>query len=442
MEKLVARLKERYGAKRSFQFISELVFRCRDDRIGEVGAQLAYYLVFSFFPFIIFLLSLLTFTQLGQEDVLRRLVGFLPQSTADLIEPILLDVLASRSTAVLSTSLLLALWSGSNGISNLLKAMDTAFDIVNQRKAVLKRILAVVYTLLLAIVIILVLALQVFGDSIVHQLAGQLYLSETLLAVWDVIKLLLPLALTAFGFSFLYKFGPGFPANHRITFREALVGGVFTAIGWTLFSLLFRVYVANFGNYANTYGSLGGLIVLLLWLFLSSVMIMFGAEVAATYVSVYKGGLRQKSPQAQEMSAEVLAAEQDEAAKSGRTAEVAEKDRQRAERAAETRSQIDSEKSDLRAAKGEEAVRADAAQRGEGEGYVFAADPVIGGPVEADAAGDAPASIRKVVLPERESLMEAPETAVRRRYSGPAAALGMIGLAVGSWLFWRNIRKP
>ncbi len=268
------------------RFKREFLRRVKEDNVTATGAQLAYYLVLAFFPFLIFLLTLLPLTPLGDQESLASILDFLPPTAAELIGPLINDILQNRSGMLLSAALVLSLWSASSGMTNLLVAMDLAFDVENTRNILAKRLISLAFTLLLVVMILTTLAAQVFGSAIVDLLM-QTVLPETFVRTgWDLARNLIPFAVLTLGFATLYRFGPGFPRTLRIRWRAALGGGLFAALLWTMSSGGFAYYVGNFANYANTYGSIGGLIVLLVWLYLSSVVIMLGAEATASFVSI------------------------------------------------------------------------------------------------------------------------------------------------------------
>ncbi len=291
MDKLLTILEKRFHKPKLWAYIRDFLKRCKDDNVSATGAQLAYYLILSFFPFFIFLLTLLPFTPLGNEDNAANLLSFLPESAANLVMPIIKDILTNRSGALLSTALVLSLWSASSGMSNLLAAMDLAFDVKNERNFLIRRLISLFFTVLLVLIIIISLAGQVFGDVIVDLLKSTVLPEDFVRTGWDILRNLLPLLILTLGFSLLYRFGPGFPREEKLSFKESLLGGSIAAVLWTVISFAFSFYVSNFANYANTYGSIGGLIILLVWLYLSSLVIMLGAEASASYVAIFKGGL-------------------------------------------------------------------------------------------------------------------------------------------------------
>ncbi len=290
IQKTRSKIAQKYGDKKSYLFLKEFFRRFGEDNVAATGAQLAYYLIMSFFPFLIFLLSLLTFTSLGQEDVLTTLLSVLPAQASNMVYPVIMDIVSLRSGTVLSLSLVLALWAGSSGTANLIKAIHRAFDIEEGRNLIIGRMISVFYTILLAALIIITLLGQVFGDFLLSKIFEWLGYNQWVESIWNSVKLILPLGSMLIGFALFYKFAPKFRKGEKITVRQAFLGSIVAALGWVGLSKLFKIYVANFSNYANTYGSIGAIIVLLLWLFISAVLIMVGAEVIATYRSVYKKG--------------------------------------------------------------------------------------------------------------------------------------------------------
>lgn len=291
IQKIREKITQRYKKRKWFVFLTEFFRRFAEDNVAAVGAQLAYYLIMSFFPFLIFLLSVLTFTTLGQEDVLATLLSALPAETSKVIYPIIMDIISLRSGTVLSLSLALALWAGSSGTMNLMGAIDYAFDVKDRRNVIIRRLTAVFYTILLTVLIVITLLGQVFGDFLLSKIFEMIGHNQWIENIWNMFKLILPFSSMLIGFTLFYKFAPGFPKGRRITLRQALLGSVVATLGWIGLSELFKIYVANFSNYANTYGSIGAVIVLLLWLFMSAILLMLGAEVIAAYVNVYKKGL-------------------------------------------------------------------------------------------------------------------------------------------------------
>lgn len=263
-------------------FIDQMAYRFKDDNVTSIGSQLAYYLVLSIFPFLIFLLNMVQFTPLASGDVLDSLLVVLPGDTQNMIADIVNGVIDGSSGTLLSISVIAGLWTASSGIMQLIKAINKAYDYEETRSFVLLKLVAIVFTLILAVVIVLVFGLLIFGELIGHKLFTLVNISSAFTVIWPTLRIGLTLVFMIITFTFLYKFAPAFPKGSRTSFKDALPGSIFTTLGWVISSTLFSFYVNNFGKYSVTYGSLGGIIVFLIWLFISSIIIVLGGEVNAT----------------------------------------------------------------------------------------------------------------------------------------------------------------
>lgn len=268
--------------KKWLLFLDQLAFRFKDDNVSSIGSQLAYYLVLSIFPFLIFLLNMVQFTPLASTDVLNSIVTVLPEDAQKMITDIVIGIIDGSSGTLLSISVLAGLWTASSGIMHLLKAINKAYDYKEHRSFVALKLISMVFTLVLALVIVLVFGSLIFGEVIGQKLFEFVNISSTFEVVWPILRIGISLIFMIITFTLLYKFGPSFPKGSRTSFKEALPGSIFVTLGWVGASLLFSFYVNNFGKYSVTYGSLGGIIVFLIWLYISSIIIVLGGEVNAT----------------------------------------------------------------------------------------------------------------------------------------------------------------
>ncbi len=273
---------EKNKKKKWLLFLDQLGFRFQEDDVSSTGSQLAYYLVLSIFPFLIFLLNMVKFTPLASEDVLNSLVTVLPLDTQEIIREIVTGIIKSSSRTLLSVSVLVALWTASSGISNLIKAINKSYDYKEGRSFIVLRFISVFFTLILALVIVLVFGLLIFGEIIGRDISSGINISSTFEVVWPILSIFIPLVALIITFTLLFMFGPAFPKGSRTNFKGALPGAIFVTLGWIISSTLFSFYVNNFGKYSVTYGSLGGVIVFLIWLYISSIIIMLGGEINAT----------------------------------------------------------------------------------------------------------------------------------------------------------------
>jgi membrane protein len=263
---------------KKFLFFKNLYSRFRDDDVPALGAQLTYYFILSFFPFLIFVVSLMSFVQLSGDSVIAELIRLLPDQTGEAINDILFEVTNNSRGALLSIGMIATLWSASNGVNAVIKGVNKAYDVEESRPFWKVRAISLAATLVLALVIMLAIVLLIFGEVIGQFLFSWFDSPVGFGLVWGILKYVVPISAMIVVFSLLYWIVP----NRKLRFKAVIPGAVFATFGWIATSLLFQFYINNFGNYSKTYGSIGGIIVLLIWLYMSSNIILLGGEVNAT----------------------------------------------------------------------------------------------------------------------------------------------------------------
>jgi membrane protein len=254
----------------------------RDDVAG-MSAELAYRFLFAVFPFGIFVAALTAFAAqwVGVEDPTQKIVSGLsdnlPPDIANAIAPQIQAVIGTTRPGLLTFGAIAALWAATGGTSALMKAMNKAYEVDEDRAFVPKTALAIGLTLL-ATVGLLVAFVTIVGASILTTgLSQRLGLDQAAVAAIGLLRWPLVFVLVSVAVAVLYKLAP----NARIPFRWCLAGGVLFAIGWLIATGVFGLYVANFGTYANTYGALGGVIVLMLWFYISAFILVGAAALIA-----------------------------------------------------------------------------------------------------------------------------------------------------------------
>jgi membrane protein len=257
--------------------IKQLISRVIDDDITALAAQVTYYLLLSFFPFLLLLLTMLGYSNLQSKDVLVYLSQIMPKSAFDLIYTTVIDVVDSRNGNLLSLSIIGIIWSGSSGFRAIIKGLNKAYDEKETRSYFKTLTISILFMMGLAVLIIGAVAFVVFGQMIGATIAERLNLSSRFILNWDLIRYLVTLGGMAFIFAALYHFTP----CRRLTWREVMPGATFSTLGWLISSLGFAYYVNNFNNYSSVYGGIGAVIVLMLWLYITSIIILLGGEVNA-----------------------------------------------------------------------------------------------------------------------------------------------------------------
>ncbi|MFC3885383.1 YihY/virulence factor BrkB family protein [Bacillus songklensis] len=270
---------ENINETNSPSWLKELVWRFQRDEISRLAAELAYYFLLSLFPFLIFLITLIGFFPLEQKDVLNLISEFAPKQTMKMIETNVNTIIGSHNEGLLSFGIIATIWSASNGINAIVRAFNRAYEVEESRSFIVARGMAVMLTTAMIFVIITALLLPVFGKMIGLYLFSTFGLSVTFLAIWSASRWIVSAIILFIVFTGLYYFAP----NKHLKLKEVVRGSAFATFGWMIASLAFSYYVGNFGNYTATYGSLGGIIILMVWLYISGMIIVIGGEINAIY---------------------------------------------------------------------------------------------------------------------------------------------------------------
>jgi membrane protein len=257
--------------------LKQLISRVIDDDIDALAAQVAYYLLLSFFPFLLLLLSILSYSDLQSKDVLIYLSQIMPKNSFDLIYATVIDVLDSTSENLLPLSIMGLVWTGSSGFRAIMKGLNKAYDEKETRPYWKTLSISILFMAGLALVITTAVSLVVFGQTIGSAIQARFDVSANFLLGWDIIRYIVTLGGMIFTFAALYYFTP----CRRLTWIGVMPGAVFTTVGWLISSLGFAYYVNNFNNYSSVYGGIGAVIVLLLWLYITSIIILVGGEINA-----------------------------------------------------------------------------------------------------------------------------------------------------------------
>lgn len=267
-------------------FLDHLAFRTGEDNISAVGAQLAYFLILSIFPFMIVLLNLLSYTSFVKADFIYDAIQFLPIDIQNIIISFINDIIDSSSQSLLSIAAVAGIWTASSGVTPVIRAINKAYDCEENRSFLKLKSLSILFTIALLGLLIVVIIALVFGEILARKFFELFGYGEFFLILWQNVRIFIPVISMIFIFALLYKYSPSFTFRKSVKLRSTIPGAVFTTFGWVLISLLFSFYIENSGKYSTTYGSLGGVIVLLVWLYLISMIMVLGGEINAT-ISYY-----------------------------------------------------------------------------------------------------------------------------------------------------------
>lgn len=263
-----------------YQLVSGLVFRYNRHDVGQQGAALAYYLLFSLFPLLIFVSSLLGLLHLNVEDALEILATVLPSSVVELCEAYLIYVSKTASRAMLWFSLVFSIYFPMRAANCLMRSVRRAYGLKRPEHLVRYYTRVLLFTVVLILVIILSLALITFGERLLLYLAGRTRFAQALIRLWNYLRFLL-LALILFAtLGMLYALAQ----DERQSAGAVLPGAVSAMAAWMILSVGFSFYVENYAHYSVIYGTLGAVMILMIWLFLSGVTLIMGAELNGMYL--------------------------------------------------------------------------------------------------------------------------------------------------------------
>jgi membrane protein len=256
-----------------------------------LAAQTAYFFFFSLFPLLLFTAPLLSLVGDKQQTVgviMRALARSVPPDAFLLIQNVVNDVVFGQNApGVLSLGAILTIWAGSNVFSALTDALNHAFAISETRPWWTRTLICWLFVIGAAIVGAVATIVLLDGEQIVHWIAGLVGLDATTRIVWTVLQV--PIAI---GFVVLLAWAAYYILpDLRLSAREALSGALVAVAAWVVVTIAFRLYVQHFGDYNKTYGTIGAVVVLLTWMYLTMLAVLVGGVLAAELHSRHTGAL-------------------------------------------------------------------------------------------------------------------------------------------------------
>lgn len=270
--------------KSIISYVKELKSKFQKNNIPILAAAQAYYYLLAIVPLLILMLSILPYLQIDSQLAINFMGSIIPDETMSIFREQIISLVDSPKGGLLTVGIIGTLWSASSGVMAFINSANLAYEVEETRSFIKVRLLAIVLTLGMIVAIAVALVLPVFGDLIIQGVNQALNLPEQSVIIFQFLRWAIGIVVMTGILMALYHFAP----NKNYPFKHILPGAMITAILWQLISLAFSFYVSNFGNYSATYGSLGGIIVLLLWFFLTGLILMIGAEINVLYHKRHK----------------------------------------------------------------------------------------------------------------------------------------------------------
>jgi membrane protein len=248
----------------------------KHDCLGR-AAELAFYFLLALFPLLIVLLNLVSLMPRVQEIILFWLSRLMPADANRIVETWVQNIFANRSRGFLSFGAIFSLWAGSRGVSALVAALNSAYEVHERRPFWRARLLALALMIALCLLVIGGAVLITFGDPLARGLANLVGYEKIINKIWLAMRYLMGLAMLIIGTAVIYIFAPDVKQRSS----SILPGALFAVTTFILASYLFSTYIRYASSYNATYGSIGAVIVLMLWLYLMGLIMYIGGEINA-----------------------------------------------------------------------------------------------------------------------------------------------------------------
>ena len=269
-------------------YVADFFFRgIQKGSITTRAAALSFNFFMAIFPAIIFFFSLIPYIPIAnfQDSLINLLQDFIPEKAFEAVEGTLIDIILRPRGNLLSIGFLMAMFFSTNVITSMMEAFNNTFHAVESRTFVKQRLMAIGLVFLLSILVVLAIALITIGPIVLNWLQLHHLLNDKLTVfMLTTGKWIITVALLFFAFSILYYFAP----SRKLRFRFISAGSTFTTLLFIAASVGFNFYVNNFARYNTLYGSIGTLIIVMLWIYFNSIIILLGFELNASISVAHK----------------------------------------------------------------------------------------------------------------------------------------------------------
>lgn len=259
------------------KFGKDLKSEVERDALFNGAAALVFYLVLALFPALIFLLSLLPYLPIEnlQQEIMAFMGEILPGEASSAVTGVVNDLTSQPRQGLLSFGLIGTLWAASSGFAAVMQQLNITYDVTEKRSFIKVRLIALWLLLLFTVLMVGAFALIILGGKLEDFLAANFGFGDAILTFFAIMRWVIIFGMLSLVFGVIYWLGP----NVDQKFKFITPGSVFGVLGIIIASYGFKVYVANFASYDKTYGSLGGVIVLMLWLYVAGIVLLLGAEI-------------------------------------------------------------------------------------------------------------------------------------------------------------------
>lgn len=251
--------------------INLVLKRMERDNVSEFSAECSYYIILSFIPFLILLLTLIQYTGLNQNVLYSLISRIIPNTMNNLIIDVIQEVY-SKSIGTISISLIFILWSAGRGLYALIKGLNAVYEI-KEEKVLFMQFKSIINTMIFLVIIIIAMILSVFNQTIINSIKQNLIYFNT--GFWEIITEIWLILFTFLVYILIFKYIP----KHKVTFKSQIPGALIGSISLNIVSFIFSKYLVIFKNFSIMYGSLTTIILIMMWTYTCIYTIFLGAEI-------------------------------------------------------------------------------------------------------------------------------------------------------------------
>ncbi len=280
--------------KRFFRFMIRLGFEAKNNELYYMGNELTYKIFLSLFPFLVFIISLISYLNIDTLSLVYTFQGALPEQVLTTIVSFI-DVINEQNTSsgIISISLGLAIISTSSGVISIMRGINRTYGITKKRNFLLNRIISVLLVFVLVLSLLVTFVLLIFSDSILEFISSLKIIDSTAILsnntqfLYNILKYAITTVTVLFTTMIIYNVS----VVGRLPFFSTLPGSIFTMVLWIVSSSAYNYYVNNYSRYSSIYGNIGNLFILVFWINIIAIIILVGSQINAI---LYKDNLARK----------------------------------------------------------------------------------------------------------------------------------------------------
>ncbi|MBE7054261.1 MAG: YihY/virulence factor BrkB family protein [Ruminococcaceae bacterium] len=270
----------------------DIIFRAVDGffkyRIDALAAEVTFYLISLFFPLIMLIFAIISRAPIIKEEMLWNFLGVLPTETLDALYTMLQSV--THTPLMVIVILVITMWSMSCAVEAISRALNKFYHTKETRNFVVIRVTGLLFAGFIVVAILVSFVLLVYGEILRDAIGRVIRFIPIHMLLWDILRWVIPFVVLTISLAIIYKVMP----NRKVSLRSVLPGAVLASIAWAAISIIFSYFANNFAGYHLLYGSVAGVVMLFMWLFMSSYVIILGGYFNAGLYRLVKKELRER----------------------------------------------------------------------------------------------------------------------------------------------------